>query len=327
MYVLSSHIEIGQQLKFDFVTQVKIVSGWKQFTDVAEITIPRNVTVADTGAGIKRGIKNYIKQGDRVLIQLGYDGNLKTEFEGFVSRVKPDIPMVIMCEDYMYHLKRVKVSKSFESVTLNDLVKYLVAEYHKTDRPRIEYEVTATTSIGSIVMEDVSIIKVLQELQVRGFYSFFRSNKLFVGFQSDFGIGTRHNFGFQTNIISNNLEYRLTDDLRFKVKATSHKPDGKKITVEVGDADGDQRTLQYYNLSQAELKKHAEEDLKRMKRGGYLGSFTTFGIPFVQHGDLCHLTDNDYTERTNETYQADTITTAFGMQGFRRTIELGYPVS
>lgn len=326
MYVLTSHIEIGEQIKIDFVTQVDIVSSWKNFTDTAEITIPRNITVTETGKGIKKGIKNYLKQGDPIKIQLGYDGNLKDEFVGFVARIKPDVPMVIMCEDYMYQLKRVTVSGSFEAISLQDLVKYIVAEYHKSNRPAINYEVTSTTSIGSIVFENVSIVKVLEDLKTRGFYSFFRGNTLYVGFQSDFGIGQRFNFDFQKNIISNSLEYRLTEDLRVKVKATSHAPDGKKISVEVGDSDGDTRTLNYYNLSEAELKKHAEEDLKRMKRTGYMGGFTSFGRPFVQHGDICAIVDAEYTERDDEAYQADSVKVSFGMGGYRRTIELGYKV-
>ena len=54
-------------------------------------------------------------------------------------------------------------------------------------------------------------------------------------------------------------------------------PNNKKIRVEVGDADGEHRTLHTYNKQEAELKAWAQQEIKRLKRDGLTGSFKTFG--------------------------------------------------
>lgn len=319
-FILSSHIEFGSQIKLDFVTEVSIESSWRLFTDTAEIQIPRNIRIA----GDPDGIKKYIKQGDRVLIQLGYDGNLVNEFEGFVNRISPKIPLTIFCEDYMYHLKRVSFTNSWKQVTLQDLVAYLVNHYNASGRPRIEFECEQTSVIGSFVFEETTILKALEVLKdTVGFVSFFRGNKLFVGFPYKLnGQSRSEKYHFQKNVVTDDLEYRLAEDLRIKLKATSHQPNGQKITVDVGDPDGEERTYTAYKMDKESLKAKAESELELYKRTGYRGSLTGFGIPFVQHGDSVTIIDNEFPEREGR-YVIDKTIVKFGTGGFRRTVEIG----
>lgn len=322
-YVPTCKISIGTQIELNFVTDITIESSFKNFTDTAEIKIPRKIRIA----GEPDGIKKYIKQGDQVKIELGYDGNLNTEFEGFVSSLKPNIPISILCEDYMYQLKRVKVSNSWKEVTLQDYVGYLVNQYNASGRPQITFECESTSVIGAFILDNVSVARSLEILkETTGFVAFFRSNRLYVGFPYKFDTGRKEKYKFGQNVAASNLEYRLTEDVVLNVTATAFKKDGTKISVNVGDPDGDKRTLTYYNITDVDqLKAQAENELNQLKKTGYRGSITGFGIPFVQHGDIATIINDEYPEREGD-YLIDKTTVNFGVDGFRRISELGKSV-
>ena len=57
------------------------------------------------------------------------------------------------------------------------------------------------------------------------------------------------------------------------------------------------------------------------------GSFTAFGLPFVQTGDFVKLYDDKNKERDNKTFLAKAVRYTFGMDGYRQIIELGIQVS
>ena len=70
-------------------------------TDSAEIVLPRRIKYF---AG--KDLKELLSAGDQVKIELGYDSNLYTEFEGYISLIGWGVPVTIRCEDEMYNLKR-----------------------------------------------------------------------------------------------------------------------------------------------------------------------------------------------------------------------------
>ena len=65
--------ERRKQLSFSAVKSVKISSSWKTLTDTAEIEIPHKLYFKN------KTIKDLIKKKDEIIIQLGYNGNLKEE--------------------------------------------------------------------------------------------------------------------------------------------------------------------------------------------------------------------------------------------------------
>lgn len=81
------------------------------------------------------------------------------------------------------------------------------------------------------------------------------------------------------NIISDqNLKQQKAENMRLRVKAVSLMPDNKKIKVEAGDADGEQRTLHTYNKTESELKAWAQQEIKRLKRTGFPARLPRLGI-------------------------------------------------
>ena len=116
--VMNSHIEIGTFVFRDRINSVTTKSSWKALADTASIKLPNLKRLADG----KRA-EDLIHVGDTVVIKLGYDGKLQNEFTGYVSSIKPTIPLEIICEDEMWQLKRRTVTQSWRSVKLREVRK------------------------------------------------------------------------------------------------------------------------------------------------------------------------------------------------------------
>lgn len=320
MLRLISNITIGGK-SFSYVNDVTVSSSWKTFTDTARIVIP-NKFLKD-GETIVGGTNNVFKRGDAVTVGLGYFNDdfglsgIKTVFTGYVSKIVAGSPFEIHCEDAMFLLKQKTFTKSWKSVSLKELIADLVTD--------IPFEVV-DAELGAFRITRVNVVQVLDELKkVYGLTSFVRDGKLFVGVPYT-GAGAEHDFDFNKNIIQSDLEYLREDDVKIKVTAVSMQPDNKKIQIETGDSQGDNRTLTFYNLTESELKKAADREIDKLKYEGFRGSFTTFGSPKVIHGDTVKLNDNKFPERSGS-YFIEGIETNFGMNGFRQKINLGAKAS
>ena len=308
MLKMSCHILIGD-FEFDFVHQAKVISSWKELTDTCRILMPRNVRYKDLK------LNDAIKAGDEVNVQLGYDGELQQVFSGYVTRVEPTIPVKIHCEDAMWKLKQTNYNLSWEDVSLSTVLNAVIKD--------VPFETNIEAELGDFQVKNASAAKVLEALKRNyGIVSYMRNGKLVVG-QAYPDNPTRHEFHFQHNVISTSLEYRTKDQAKIKIKAISIKPENTKEEVEVGDSVGELHTLHYYNISGSELKARAQSKLARLKVEGYRGSFLTFGMPVVQHGDVVELIDPEYGDRSGD-YFVDKVERSFGKSdGYKQEITLG----
>ena len=119
MLVLSSHIEIGKW-QFNYSCYVEIDQDISTLTDTCKITIPRKTSW--NGKAIAIGDDPIIKRGDAVKVQLGYDGNLKTRFIGFVKDIKAGMPVTLDCEDSMFALKKQNLTFNFQGGDIRTLL-------------------------------------------------------------------------------------------------------------------------------------------------------------------------------------------------------------
>jgi len=319
MNVMSANIWFPKNSRRDeiFVARVSSVvteSSWENLTDTAEIVIPRKTYFSDNS------LHETLKRGDAVIIALGYNGELVKEFEGVIAKVVTDVPVRILCEDYMYALKQIRVNKSWKFATLKDIIADILPDDYNTD--------IADITLGAVKIEQSTVAGTLEYLQSEfSIYSYFKGKTLVSG-----KIYTDNtevvNYDFEKNIVSHDLIYKYADDLRIKVTAESFNADGKTTKVSVGDDDGVESKLIYRNVkSESELKKRAQDDLERMKTDGYEGTLVTFGQPFVAHGYTANLTSRDYPER-NGKYYVDAVTTEFDSSpAFRRTVTIGKKAS
>ena len=300
----------------DFVNNVEIVSSWETFTDTATITLPFKLKIDGKFVAVGDTANTVFKRGDKVKIELGYVPNLTTIFEGYISSVGTDSPLVLQCQDASYLLKQKTITKSFKSTTLANLLNEVVTEI---DTRAVDAE------LGAFRLTRVNVIQVLDEIKkTYGLASFIRGGVLRSGLAYYPDEATENEFSFQSNILTgSSLEFQRAEDVKIKVKAISIQPDNTKIEVEEGEEGGATRTLFAYNVTnESDLKKFAKAELEKFNFDGYRGEFETFGEPVVKHGDFVNIKDAKFKEREGR-YVVDQVTTTFGVDGYRQKIKLG----
>ncbi|MGE0635985.1 MAG: hypothetical protein AB7P01_06070 [Bacteroidia bacterium] len=314
MLRLTCSLTLGNLL-FPYVVSVEHEATWQRLTDTCTIELPRKLYDREFK---NRALKDMLKIGGKVNIELGYNDRNDTVFSGFIRQVNPIIPVKIACEDAMWNLKQNNVTHQFPPGTkLKTIIEHIA--------PGVPNKVLDVDIGKYTIPEEWSAAKVLEDLKSSwGLQSFFRDGKLQVGLQYDPDYAVTKPFNFEQNIISHSLEFFTKENIRLNVEAISIGKDNKKTTVQVGDERGEKRTMHFYNLSTTELKAAAERELSRLKYDGYRGSFTTFGKPFVRHGDIVQLTDPTY-DRSGK-YWVDKVVRKFGTGGYRQEITLGAAV-
>ncbi len=321
-----SNIKIGEN-EFDFLTKGEFSSSWKLFTDTGSITLPHRF-VKDNKV-VYAGENNFFNKGDYISISAGYFPDLEQVFEGYVSAIKPSIPVEISIEDPAWLLKQNNLTLSFESVTLNELMTACLAEAKSKASGAVLEGLNKITlevvdaELGAFRITNVNITNILKELKkTYALTSYFRGHTLYVGLAYYSG-GNRAVFEFQNNIIDGeDLEYLKEDETLIKVKAISMLENNKKIEIEVGDPSGEQRTITKYNLSQSELKASAEREIDRLRYEGFRGQFKTFLSPVMKHGDEAEIIDLRRPER-NGVYLIESVMIEIGVDGYFQTIKLG----
>lgn len=292
---------------------IEIETSWKLLTDRASFTLPRNVRFFE-----KQKIRDIFRRGMPVEIWLGYDGNNKLEFSGYITEVSADIPITIKCEDEMWKLKQIPVNYSSKNVTLEKCLQDIIPNY--------DIDALEGLNLGAVRFSRTSVGKVLEKLQQDwNLYSYTKGKQLVCGkYYADDSELPPVYFHLEKNCVSNDLQYQRAEDILIKIKAISTLKNGKKIEVVVGDEDGVERQLSYYNIEvKAELKKLAELDYKKSKKDGFDGSFTAFGVPSVSHGQKAVLVSELYGDR-NGKYYVESITKTFNKgDGYKQEIKTG----
>lgn len=306
---------------FTAAAEIEIVSTWKKFTDTATIKLPKAMYYRD-GDQVKpvTNIKDFVKTGDKVKIELGYNRQLTTQFEGYVARSpRPTIPYEIECEDEMFVLKRKEVSVSIEDATVKQIIQAAAPGY----------EIDCADEIyGDFSQVETTPVKIFDELRKKaGLYTFFRGKRLVCGLiHSDTKITeVIPNLVFGRNIISSTLQYRTEDDVRIKIYGNSIQPDGTVIRLSVGEDGGDIERWNWPGLTKEGLEKLLKKRLEKYKlEGGYSGDVKTFGWPDVVHGQKIRIVDRGiYEQRDSKNYIDEVRINVSPSEGYKQTIIVG----
>lgn len=198
------------------------------------------------------------------------------------------------------------------------------------------------------------------------FESYFRGSVLRCGafkyVENDAAESGQKVFKFQQNIISDSLEYKRRNDTVLSAIATNtieketgkQTKDGQKKTAKerlevlvtfrsgadkpeviVGgknkpfppNTGGERRTLHFLGAKTTdELATLAEQELRKYYYTGLKGKFTTFGIPYVRHGDNVDILDTVLPER-NGRYKVRSVSYSGGVDGLRQEIEIDYLIT
>ncbi len=322
------NIKIGSE-EFNFITEGNIRSGWRFFTDTAKLLIAKKFF--RDGKNIYIGENNVFTKGDYTEIRAGYFPQQSLIFQGYLKKVKPNLPIEMEFEDSMYLLKQVSLTMSYKEVTLNtlitDAIKLSIEKsegYVKEGLENIKIDVV-DANLGAFRLSNVNLVNILQELKkTYALTSFFRGDTLMIGLPYG-STGVEHQLKFGVNIIDEgtDLEYLRSDDISFKVKATSLLPDNKKIEIEVGDPNGESRQIFKYNATESELKEWATREVDRLKYEGYRGKLKTYFDPVIYHGDSIEIIDPYNQDRSKGTYLVEAVEYEFGINGYFQLITLG----
>lgn len=335
-YRLDCEIVIGRFV-FRAVHKVQIESTWRSIASTCEIALPNlKGMIAKTSERVE--LERVIKTGDKVQVKLGYNGKLNTEFAGYVQEISPKIPFVIRCEDEAYQLKRGNaISRVF-----NGSLKVLLREVFKGV---VLVDNLPDITLSNFVIDKATPFQVLEKLKELGLVAYYKAPQppkggqglvnaasLFVGLPfTDMASSKikRVRYDLAQNLVMGGIDlvYRKKEDVKLKAKATSILPNNQKIEIEVGDKEGEERSLFFRNISDKKvLKTMAESALQKLKYEGYKGSFQTYGTPYIQHSWVAELNDSAYPERSGR-YLVNEVKTEFGVSGFRREIDLGIKVN
>lgn len=319
-----------------FLLTCNITIGSFRMRSVNQVTIKRSIFKVGSTAIIKLPLSAYIrnsrgaldpvktsekfKVGDKVVINLGYDGDLYNEFNGYVSRINPQIPLEVECEDWTYPLRRLNIKKSWKKATLVEILQF-IADKAGFNLVSGLPDVTITNFIAN----DKTALWVLQELKDKyGITIYFSlSGYLYAGLAYINNLGSVKLITGKNVIKSSDLKWVNADDVKLKIKAISMERSGSRIEAELGDSDGEIRTLYFYDVhSKDELKRLASAEIDKYKYNGYRGSVNCFLKPFVQPAMSVELSDMDFEDRSGKYYVESTEVT-YGTNGGKRKIELG----
>lgn len=302
-------LEGAMEWTVDKVENIEITGDSDTLADTCRITLPHNAKWA--------GRKEIpIRRGDEVRVWLGYDGETKLRFVGYVKEVAAKTPCTITCEDEMMKLRQKSAKKkTYVNCTLAQLLD------DQLEGMNIVRKESGEVELGTLRVEASSVAGVLNELkQNYGIVSFFAlvddapvlySYAVFPEIRRRAG-----RFTEGENIISNELEYRRAADMQVKVRGVSIREDNSRI--EYAEGEGEERMIYRYGLSLNQLKVAVKDELKREKWEGLQGSLTTFGEPRVEKMDAIDLV----TDGTKGRYQVKGVTISFGQRGYRQRIEL-----
>lgn len=316
MYQLTCEILISTQsglLRFDHANSIEVIRSSEKLTDTATITLPRRIRW--------RGVeKNPIRRLDPVTIYLGYNGNNRLAFKGYVSKVGTRAPMVIECADEMMNLRILAAVK--KAYTKTD-IKTLLTDQGLTP------VVMGVQNIGAFRVECNTIAELLDSLSKQGIRTYFRIGSgteptLYSGLIIQPTDLRTFIFDNQKNIVDDtNLEYTNTDSLRIKVKVVSHADENgksKKTEVTTGDADGEIRTFNVIGMSEAEMKEYASNQYDRLKTSGLEGDISVFGGDLIDKGDYLNI----YIDGADGgVYTCSKNEITWGDDGFRQKITIG----
>lgn len=212
MFKLNAKIRVYETVKliptpkfyeFTYVKNVDISSSYKSLTDTATIVMPQKVYTDTKGFdqnlfananGKEKSIYDFFKLENFIEIYLGYDGNYKPAFRGYITGVQADINATISCEDVMYAFKKVKAVKDNDVLDPKDIYNVVATNpttnvenfnpktfFEKRIKElKLPFKVNALDEeLGNLMINrSHSLAQVFEMLKDKGIYTYFKTEEL-----------------------------------------------------------------------------------------------------------------------------------------------------
>ena len=311
------------KLFFDFCESCSVESSFDTFIDTATVALPNKLRK------FNKEIVSYIKKGDVITIDLGYNENLERVFTGYITQFNPQATMILECEDEGYMCKRIALAnKTYYNASLDTLIK---AVYTK------KYVINGDIpNLGTLKIENSpTMMDLLVQLKdTYGITSFFRDSVLNLQPALDI-LEKTTKFKTNYNILERgNLQYQEADKMATVSAVISAQEDdteiswyayweGDQIKTTQKQPAGRLSTMTVPKLSSATAKQYAIDRLSTQIYSGLVGSFKAFGKPFVRHSEKIEYIDNEFTDRSG-VYVCESINYTLDTSGLRQNIFIKY---
>lgn len=316
------NIEIGSY-RLKHVESVKISRSVENLMDTATIVTP--ATVFNKALEVQ----SKLTPGIKVTIQLGYNDNLKTEFDGYLKSVKTDGgSLTLECEDALYLFRGSVKNAEYKNITVKNLLQKILLELQKDDKRLSDIDINCQFdfSYEKFTTVNASGFEVLKKIHDEAKPDIFlKGNVLHIQpLYADMGLPTvAYNMSVNIDREGMNLKYRRADERKLKVTAKGKNSAGKEISVTVGEPNGDTETINFPGVTtEAQLKELANTAYNGKVYEGYEGDFTSWLVPYIEPGYNVMLKDDD-DEVKNGKYYVLKVDTTFDSSGGKRVIGLG----
>jgi hypothetical protein len=335
MFVLNSEITLGS-FRFTGVHDVRIKKSLHSIMETAVIEIPSIARIIRNGKALPETVvtAGQFKKGDEVIIKLGYDGKLETEFRGFVRSMDLNMPLSIECEGYSWLMRRNSITAFYKTISLKQLL--TVAVSSTVDKSKIKVVCDVDMEFCNIHLEKISgfdlVTKILEFTDGAVTCFFVSPDTLWCGLIYSVHSGpkisplssAKYRLGYNT-LKENSLRVRDTAadavEVTFSKRLSNGTVISKTSDVFKNPVKQYKKTLNHVNKASA-LKLLANEKACRMCYSGYEGKFTAFLQPYTLPGSLVYISDNRFNENAG-IYIIEGTELHYGKGGGRRIVEAG----
>ena len=321
---MSSKIKIGA-ISFSGVHEVAVRKSILSYVQTGEIKLPGRIRLLSrNNTEYSKIVETYkaFNEGDKVTVQLAYDGRYHDEFVGFVRRVDQAMPVRIELEGYSYQLKNKFIKNKFwKKTTVKEILEEIVQGTDITvevgvDIPVVNYLVTNATAAEVLN----SILKDIGQGAITAFFK--EPTKLWVGLRyTSYQNTVKYRLGY--NVIDDtSLVKRIRDKSAARFQLIYKSNAGERVRNKYNKSVGEVKKINARFVNDADvLAKIADEKAAKQNYDGLEGEIKTFLEPYIVPGDKVLLSDNRYDR--NGGFIGESVTTRFGVNGARRIVGIG----
>lgn len=291
------------------------------FFDTAEITLPLNPYLRrDNSDGTLIERRNIVlNTGDKVSISMGYDDEMNNIFEGFIARIDKSVPMKLYCEGYAFLLRDVIFNRSYNSVSLVQLLSDLTRGTDIRISPH-----TAQLTIPQVAFRNTPAVKVLEWIEKELLCRVWFDGRMLYAGASLYAIPkstTRFKLGYNT--VKDDSLRQDTQAHKVAISVVEKEKTGTtKRVKDVARKYSATREIRIRPGTPELFKRAVAAELQELENNrGFQGSITTFLLPFVDKAFTVDIADDLYPERAGR-YFAESVQHSFSPSGGRQTIKL-----
>lgn len=313
-------LKMDWKVKFDnytlgLIAEIEIESSVNNLVDIATIILPETVMnkVVD--------FQSKIKRGSFVSIELGYDGKLKNEFEGYVREITTnDSSLKIVCEDALFLFRKNVKDVELKDTDIKKIAQLLIDQIDPSFTLNCDYIIPYEKFIIHQAT-GYDVLKKLQEETRANIYFDTKNKTLHIHGQYLEKLG-EVKYSMQHNVEKSSLEYITAIDKKVEVTIEGVDLKGKVTSYTTGTTGGEKITRKVGTIPQSGIKIMAETEYNNQMSDGYTGSFDAWLVPFVQPTYTAIIQDQDYPYKTGR-YYVVSVKTNFSESGGVRTITPG----